>query len=252
MVRRLNRVLQLARDAVVTLTSVVLLATGWGKWVEEPVWYILLAFSAAFIGLSVVSVVLVAKNVKNRAFYFGNAIYQLFPSFILVGLLTYLGVAVLALNVAVLATLGVKKTPEELLKHPPVPITRNYRIVAGVGTLVMLGSMFAPWLAASGSSFSLFGVYSGIVTQSDLPGLSISPLSVIFALMTLVLSPVAQACGALALVRRRFSLVSGVLAVISGVSIMIVLTGSVGFGAFGFIAGGAVVLAAYFGFRRAG
>ena len=250
MVRRLNRVLQLVRDAVVTLTSVVLLATGWGKWVEEPVWYILLALSAVFIALSAIDVVLVVRNVKRRGFYYGNAIYQLVPSFILLGLLPPLGAAILILNAGVLATLGVKKSPEELLKHPPVPITRNYRVVVGVGSLVMLVSLFIPWLMTSDSSVSLFGVYAGIVTHSNLPGLTISQISVIFALLTLVLSPVSLVLGALAMVRRKSSLVSGILAVIAGVSTVVILPASIGFGPYAFVAGGALVLVGYFVFRR--
>lgn len=45
---RLNRALQLVRDVLVTLVSVVLIATGWGKWVQEPVWYVIDTFGAVF------------------------------------------------------------------------------------------------------------------------------------------------------------------------------------------------------------
>ena len=117
---------------------------------------------------------------------------------------------------------------------------------------MMFVSLFVPWLMTSGSSLSLFGLYLGIATHSGLPGLSISQASVVFALLTLILSPVALVCGALALVRRRFSLVSGILGVVAGVSIVVILPASTGLGAYGFIAGSAVVLVGFFSFRRPG
>ena len=122
MVTRRSKMLQLVRDAYVSALSVVLLASGWGLWVEEPVWYILLAFSLAYIVLSGVSVILLFRNVHWRGFYFGNAIYQLFPSFILAGLLPLLGFVPLILNVVILFTLREKKATDTPIQQPgPAP-----------------------------------------------------------------------------------------------------------------------------------
>ena len=87
--------------------------SGWGRWVNEPVWYIIDGFSVAFIGLSLVNLYLLRKNVKSRAFYFGNTIYQLFPSVLLGGLLPFLFLPLVVLNVVILVTLRGRMPAEQ-------------------------------------------------------------------------------------------------------------------------------------------
>jgi len=231
--------------------SFVLVASTYGKWVNDPVFLIVFPLAAILLALTVVNIILVAKNVKRKGFYYANSITQVPILFLFAGLLGVLGLVFIVLDIAVLVTLPEKKTPEELLRHPPVPITRNYRILLGIGLSAMLISIFIPWLSTSDATLSLFGIYSGIATHSNLPAFSVSQTAVIFALLTLFLSPVSLVCGGLGMIRRRFSLVSGIFAILAGSSIMIVLTKSIGPGAYGFILGGILVLVGYFGFRRA-
>lgn len=76
-------------------------------------WYIIDGFSVAFIGLSLVNLYLLRKNVKSRAFYFGNTIYQLFPSVLLGGLLPFLFLPLVVLNVVILVTLRGRMPAEQ-------------------------------------------------------------------------------------------------------------------------------------------
>ncbi len=117
MVRRRNKALALMRDALVSFFSVVVLSTSWGQWVRDPVFYVVDSLAVVFLVLSAIDVALLARKVKWRGFYFGNAVYQLFPSFILTGLLGIFGAAVFVLNVAVLVTLR-EKRPEPS-RQPP-------------------------------------------------------------------------------------------------------------------------------------
>ncbi|MBI3841359.1 MAG: hypothetical protein HY297_05355 [Thaumarchaeota archaeon] len=251
-VRRISRVLQVVRDAVVLAFSLVVIGSTYGRWGEEggAVFLVVDALAGVLILLTVVDVLLVAKKVKRKGFYFFNSILQIPILALFVVFILYVGVALLLLDVAVLATLPEKKTPEELMKHPPIPITRNYRITVGAGVLVTLASFFLPWLSVEGASTSLFGVYYALVAHTGLPSFSLEPTRVIFALLTLFTSPVSLVAGALGILRRRLSLVSGILAVLAGVSMTSALGASTGFGAYGFVAGGIVILVGFFGFRR--
>lgn len=243
---------QTVRDAVLLVFSFVIAGTTYGKWVTDPVFLIVFPLAAILFSLTVTNIVLVFKKVKRRGFFYANSIAQLPILLIFAGLLGVPGMGLVLLDLAVLATLGEKKSLEEQLRHPPVPITRKYRLVLGLGLLTMVVSMFVPWLSTADFSTPLFSIYVGIATHSNLPGLSISQVLVIFALMTLLFSPAALICGALGFVRRRFSLLSGMLAILAAVSMMIVLGASTGPGTYGFLLGGAVVLAGFFTLRKAG
>ena len=111
LVSRLNRSLALSRDAVVTLFSVVIIASSWGRWFEEPVFIVLDVLGAVFIVLSIVDVVMLARRGTGKRFYRWNAIYQIFPSLVLTGLLA-IGILFLILNIAVLLTLRERKPQE--------------------------------------------------------------------------------------------------------------------------------------------
>lgn len=252
MVSRRAKAVLVVRDAVVTVAALVLIGTSWGKWAEEPVFYILDSMMAVFLVLSAVDVALIVARTKRRGFFVGNSAFQVVPGLLLAGLFAPLGIIIILLNAISLVALRQKKTPEELAMRPPVPITRDYRLADGAGVLVMAGSMFLPWFSAeAGSTASLLGIYYAIVAHTGLPNFSVSQVGVLFALLGLVLSPVAVALGALGMVRRRLSLISGVLGVLAGVGIVVAIAGAAGVGAYGFLGGGAVVLVGFFGFRKA-
>ena len=112
LVSRLNRRLQIIRDALAIFVSVLLILLGWGQWTKEPVWYVIHGFCVAFIVLSVINILMLRRNVRSKAFYYGNSIYQLLPSLILGGLLPIVFIPLLILNISVIVTLR-QKTPEQ-------------------------------------------------------------------------------------------------------------------------------------------
>lgn len=111
MVSRLCKMLSFVRDSVVFSFSVVVLSSSWGQWTSEPVFYVLDGFGAAFIALAVIDVTLLVKRVERRAFYAGNAIYQMFPSFMLAGVIPFYGLVLMTLNLIILFSLREKPFP---------------------------------------------------------------------------------------------------------------------------------------------
>lgn len=252
MAGRARRIAHLARDAVVLVLSAAIISTSWGKWTEEPALYVLVGIGGVFVILSAVDVVLVLARVKNRGYFFANAIIQLVLGFLLSGLFLPFGLPVVVVNLLALVTLRQKKTPEELQAHPPLPKTRNYKVAVAVGTLVMVGSLFLPWVSAeAGTTASMLGLYTGMLGRSTLPNLAVSPVGVIFALITLALTPVAVVLGALGLRWRKSSGLAGVLGILAGVGIIVALPAVVAAGTYVFLAGAAAALVGFVGFRRA-
>lgn len=109
MISRLNRMLQYARDAVMLVFSVVLAATTYGKWVQEPVFYVAFGLGVVIVFLTVTNLALLVRKVKGRGYFFFNAIAQLPITFIIFGLLGVLGLVLMGLNIVVLITLKQKK-----------------------------------------------------------------------------------------------------------------------------------------------
>lgn len=238
------------RDAVVSLFSVVVILSQYPKLAEETVFYVTIFLAAVLLLLCLVDLVLVLTR-KGRVAMVGIAAFQLAMGFLWAGLFLPIGAVLIVLNAALLVALR-EKTAEYILKHTPVPRTRNYRVATGVGTLVMLGALFMPWFSASRMTASLFSVDAAVVTRSGgLPALSIDPTAVIFALLALVGSPVAVSCGALALRWRRLSLISGVLGLAAGIGVIVVLAAAASFGAYVMAVGGVLLLAGFFGLRGA-
>lgn len=117
---------------------------------------------------------------------------------------------------------------------------------------MMVGSLFLPWVSAeAGTTTSMFGLYTGILGHSTLPSLAVSPVGVIFALNTLVLTPVAVVLGALGLKWRKLSGAAGVLGVLAGAGIIMALPTVIGPGTYVFLVGAAAALVGFVGFRRA-
>ncbi len=246
--RRVRAAAHLVRDAVVIVFSVLLIATTQGS--EEMAATLLQGLSAVFIALSVVDIVLVVLRRRARGFFLGNAAYQVAVSLLLTGLYPPAGVPILALNVFALVSLREKKTAEELALHPPLPRTRNYKVLAGVGTVVMAASTVLPWVGTD-ATVSLLGVYSGIFGYTSLPGgVTVSPVGVVFAMLTLFLSLPALALGVMSLRWRKLSLVGGAFGLLGGGGIVLAVTSAASVGAYAFAAGGALLLAANVGFRK--
>jgi MFS family permease len=251
LVRRLSRAVQGVRDAVLLVFSVVISSSTYGKWTNEPVFLVIFPIGVILLVLTVVDIILLVGKLKRRSFFYANSIAQLPILLLFAGLLGVVGLVLFLLDAAVLVTLREKKSPEEILKHPPVPITRNYRAVVGVGLLLVLFSMLMPWITTTNPTFSILAIYVSIATHSGLPALSIEPARVLFALLALFLPPVSLICGGLGLIRRRLSLVSGTLGILAGGSMIVVTTASSGPGVYVSILGGAMILVGYFAFKTA-
>lgn len=246
--RRIRAAAHLVRDAVVTLFSAMLIATTQGS--EEMAATLLQGLGAVFIALSIVDVILVAAKRRARGFFVGNAVYQIIASFLIAGLFPPAGVPMLALNVVALVSLREKKTAEELALHPPLPRTRNYKLLVGAGVAVLVVSALLPWISTADATYSLVMVYSGIVGRSGLPGLAISPIGVVFAMFTLFLSPLSPLLGALSIRWRRCSLTGGVFGVLGGAGLVVAAQPVASVGAYAFAAGGVVLVAASLAFRK--
>ena len=252
MAGRARKGIQLARDVVVALVSVVIIGSQYQRLGEEPAFLVTVSISALTLLLSVVDAGLVLAGLKWKRYFLGNAAVQLVLGLLWLGLFAPVGAIIVGLNVLALVSLREKKTAEEMKAHPPLPRTRNFKLADGAGTLIMAVSLFLPWFGGSGASVSVVGVYLALATHSGLPGITVSQTGVLFALLALGGSPVAILCGGLGLRWRRLSVVAGLLGALTGIGAILLLGGAVGAGAgaYGLAVGGIVILAAYFRFRR--
>jgi hypothetical protein len=242
--RRASRVIQTVRDIVVALLSVVLISTDIGPG-KEAANYLLAGICAVLLALTIVNISLNAFKVKKKGYFYGNAIFQLILGFFFLALFAPFGVILLLFNLAVVASLWEKKTPEELLKHPPKPVTKKHRMLIGAGTLIMFSSLFFSWLSTV--DFTLVGFYLGKVDLSSASNLvSSSTVTTILGVLTLVGAPISIIIGAFGLIRRRFAWISGAFALILGIGWIIILTSKVGLGPFIFTSGAIIVLSSLF------
>ena len=246
MVSKRGRIVSLVRDIVVTLLSVVIVGSQWGRWGEEggAVFLVTSGIAGVFIVLCLVDVALIAIRVKSRLYFLFNSSFQIIPGLLFTAIFPPFVVVVL-LNILTLVFLRQKKSAEEIAAHPPVQRTTTYKWVESIAALVMLGSMFLPVVNTSDATLSLFGFYLALATHSGLPGLSIEPLNVIFALLAIVLSPVAVVVAVFGLKKRKMSLVAGILAIVGGLGMVEVLGSDTGLGSYVMAVGGALALVAF-------
>lgn len=242
MAQRASRIIQTIRDAILLVLSLVLISTDIGP-EKELGNFVLAGISAAIFVLTVLNIILNAFKVKRKGYFRGNSIFQLLVGFfLLLGLFLPLGIILVGFNLAVLATLHEKKTLEERMKHPPRPITRKYCALVGAGVLAMFAAIFVSWLSTT--SFPLIGVYLRTVDLSYAASLVSNAMATIFGFLALVIAPISLIIGVIGLFKRRFALVSGILAVIAGTGWIISMITMAGPGAYIFVFGGALVLAA--------
>lgn len=105
MISKLNKRLQLIRDAILIVFSIVIMSTSYGKWVDEPVHYVLFGMAAGLISLSVINIILILAKTQRRGYFYFNAIVQLPLDFILTGLGLFIGPVFFILNTAIIVTL---------------------------------------------------------------------------------------------------------------------------------------------------
>jgi len=107
MISRWSKILQGLRDILLLVFSVLIMASSYGKWVEEPAHYVLFGIAALLLTLTLINMILLIRRTEGRGYFYFNAILQLIPSFILAGLpaVSPVGLVLLLLNIAILITL---------------------------------------------------------------------------------------------------------------------------------------------------
>jgi hypothetical protein len=255
MLRRLSRVVQVVRDVVVLLFSIILVSTSIGPG-KETASLLLAAVAGVLASLSAVDLVLNVARVKGKGYFYACSYVQLAVGIVMLGLFLPYGVALIVLNLAVLVSLHEKKMPVPG-EGPPPPLTRSYRLSESLASVALLAGLLLPLIS---SSSSLLGVYLGIMHLSPtttLPTVSLGPAALLFAVLTLLLTPISLVTSLLGIFRRRFALLTGLLAVAGSAGWIVSLDVlspeahlSAGLGAYAILAGGAVALAAYLMARK--
>lgn len=241
MIRKASRILQTIRDAILVVMSIVLISTSIGPG-KEAANYIFAGTCAVILTLTIINIILNVLRVQGKGYFRGNSIFQLAIGIFLLGLFPPLGIILIIFSAAVIVTLYEKKTPEELLKHPPKPITRKYRAIEGVGVLVMFVGILLSWFSTI--NFPLIGVYLGMVDLTEAAGLVSNSLAMMFGLLAIVGAPISLTLGVLGLLKRTFAWASGILALVTGIGWIVSMTAMTGLGTIVFTFGGAIVLAA--------
>jgi hypothetical protein len=106
-----NKVLQIIRDLVILVFSLLGMASSYGKWVTEQAHYILFYAAVIFFGLSTINIILLlVLRMQKLGYYKFNAIFQILLSLGLISTLFQITYAIhLILNIIVIATLKEKK-----------------------------------------------------------------------------------------------------------------------------------------------
>ena len=241
MVCRASRIVQTVRDAILLVLSLVLISTDIGPG-KEASNFLLAGICAVIFVLTVVNIVLNVFKIKKKGYFFGNSVFQLIIGFVMLGLFFPLGIILVGFNLAVLVTLWEKKTLEEQMKHPSRPITKKYRAFVGAGVVAMFVAIFLSWLSAI--SFPLIGIYLRTADLTSAANIVSNTITTIIGILAIVLTPVTLISGILGLFKRRFALISGILSIIIGTGWIVTLTTMAGPGAYVFVFGGALVIAA--------
>ncbi|MBS7632191.1 hypothetical protein KEJ15_01005 [Candidatus Bathyarchaeota archaeon] len=240
-VRRASRIVQTIRDAILVVLSIVFISTSTGPG-KESANLIFAGICGVVLTFTIIDIILNALRVQGKGYFRGNAIFQLLLGiFLTIGLYPPLGIVLVAFNAAVLVALYEKKTPEELLKHPPKPITRRYRVFVGAGVLIMFVGILFSWF--NNINFPLIGVYLRTVDLTEAASLVSNPMVVLFGFLALVGAPISLILGLLSMFKRLFAWASGVLAVVTGIGWIVTMTTMAGLGAFVFTFAGVIVLA---------
>src|SRR3989344_6791164 len=118
LVSKTNKILQIIRDVLIIFLSFVVTTTTplWKFYVlkqsveVEPVFYVLIGLFAFMSFLSLINLLLIIFNVKNRFYYYFYTIFLMIPSIIIAGLgAWYIILPFLILNIFILITLRKKK-----------------------------------------------------------------------------------------------------------------------------------------------
>jgi uncharacterized membrane protein SirB2 len=107
MISRLNKILQGLRDALLLASSVLIMASSYGKWVKEPAHYVLFGIAVLLFTLTSINVIFLIRRAEGKRYFYFNTILQFVLSIILAGLpiVSPIGLILLLLNTGILITL---------------------------------------------------------------------------------------------------------------------------------------------------
>lgn len=110
---RLRVVLQGARDALLTVFSIVEMSASYGKWVYEPAAYVVLGTAAIILILAAIDVVLLLLRSGSKAYHYNFAFVT---SMLMALLLPPVGLFLFALNAVIIFELRKEKAPAAATK----------------------------------------------------------------------------------------------------------------------------------------
>jgi hypothetical protein len=113
MVSRFNMILQGIRDVALIVVCVLTLSTSYGMLALERYAYFVFGIVTTFLILSAINMILLLKKVKEKMYFYFNAIVQLFPSFMLTLYSVWIGPVFLVLNIAIIVTLIERKKKQK-------------------------------------------------------------------------------------------------------------------------------------------
>jgi hypothetical protein len=103
MVSRSSRVVMLVRDLLLIPFSLAIMASSYGKWIDEPVHYLLFYSCAALLVLTIPNLVLALVNVRRKAYFHFNAVLQILLGIPL--LILIVGFILIVLNIVIIVLL---------------------------------------------------------------------------------------------------------------------------------------------------
>ncbi len=103
MVSKSSRVLMLVRDMLLVPFALAIMASSYGKWIDEPVHYLLFYSCAALMVLTIPNVILAVLNVRRKVYFYFNAVLQILLGIPL--LILIVGLVLILLNIAILVLL---------------------------------------------------------------------------------------------------------------------------------------------------
>jgi len=93
----------LVRDLLLIPFSLAIMASSYGKWIDEPVHYLLFYSCAALLVLTIPNLVLALVNVRRKAYFHFNAVLQILLGIPL--LILIVGFVLIVLNIVIIVLL---------------------------------------------------------------------------------------------------------------------------------------------------
>ena len=76
MVSTINKIFQVIRDIIMLAGSSLMAVGSYGKWVENPIFYMLYVLLGLFVILAIINMLLLIIKTENRGYFYFNTIFQ--------------------------------------------------------------------------------------------------------------------------------------------------------------------------------